>query len=54
MVQVGDAATIKEKEVKTKYPIEEGLIAGTTSQTGRITNLVPEQSLILKDRRVGL
>ena len=34
MVKVGDAATVEEKELRTEYPIEEGLIAGTTKQTG--------------------
>ena len=39
MVQVGNAATAKEKEVKTRYPVEEGLTAGTTTQTGNETTL---------------
>ena len=30
------------KWIKTKYPVEKGLIAATTSQTGRVMNLVPQ------------
>lgn len=33
MVTVGNAATLTEKEVKKRYPVEEGLTAGTTKQT---------------------
>ena len=33
MAKVGDAATVGEKELRTEYPVEEGLIAGTTKQT---------------------
>ena len=33
MVKVGDPATIGQKELRTEYPVEEGLIAGTTKQT---------------------
>ena len=33
MVKVGDPATVGEKELRTEYPVEEGLIAGTTKQT---------------------
>ena len=35
------ANTKGEKELRTNWPIEEGLIAETTKQTGNITNLVP-------------
>ena len=41
MVKVGDPATVEEKELRTEYPIEEGLIAGTTRQVGN-PNLVEE------------
>ena len=37
------ANTLKEKELKTKWPITDGLIGGTTKQTGHIENLVPEE-----------
>ncbi len=30
-----------QKEIKTKYPIEEGLIAETQTQTGRSSKLIP-------------
>jgi len=36
------ANTISEKELKTDWPIEEGLIAKTTKQTGRKMNLQPQ------------
>jgi len=36
------ANTISEKELKTDWPNEEGIIARTTKQTGRQTNLTPE------------
>ena len=37
------ANTTGEKELKTDWPVEKGLIAGTTSQTGRQMNLVPQE-----------
>jgi len=36
------ASTIGEKELRTKWPNEEGLTARTQTQTGRQSNLVPE------------
>ena len=39
-----------EKELKTDWPITEGLIARTTKQTGRVTNLVPEEKSLVSDR----
>lgn len=30
MASVGSAATVGEKELKTKYPVTEGITAGTT------------------------
>ena len=53
MAQVGDAATAGEKELKTDYPVEEGLTAGTQKQTGRDTQLEAEESKVL-DRDKGL
>lgn len=46
--------TIGEKELKTNWPVTEGLTAGTTKQTGRTSNLVPENSLIPERLKVGL
>ena len=43
MVKVGNEATMSEKEVKTAYPNEDGLEAGTQKQEGRQSNLVAEQ-----------
>lgn len=37
------ANTLGEKELKTDWPIEEGLTAGTTKQTGRKTSLEAEE-----------
>lgn len=49
------ASTSGEKEIKTKWPIEKGLIARTTSQTGRAMTLIAEQgSLVSKKDKVGL
>ena len=46
---------IGQKELKTAYPITSGLIAGTTSQTGRTENLIPvEGSTVPKRDRVGI
>jgi len=54
-ITVGDAATHNEKEVKTRYPVEEGLTGGTQKQTGRTTNLVPQEKSLVPDRKkVGL
>ena len=36
--------TIGEKELLTKWPVEKGLIAETTSQKGRKMYLTPENS----------
>jgi len=54
-ITVGDAATHNEKELKTEYPVEEGLTAGTQKQTGRTMNLVPEEgSLVPQKDRAGI
>jgi len=31
------------KSIMTRYPAIKGLVAGTTSQTGNVENLIPEQ-----------
>jgi hypothetical protein len=54
MVVVGDAATIGEKEIRTEYPVEEGLTAGTQKQTGRVTNLVAENSIVPERKTAGI
>tara|TARA_Y100000310_G_C20646068_1_gene796647 strand:- start:271 stop:435 length:165 start_codon:yes stop_codon:yes gene_type:complete len=53
------ANTSGEKELKTDWPVEEGLIARTTKQTGRTMNLLPEgfegvKTTILERDRAGL
>lgn len=44
----------KRKELKTFWPIEEGLTSGTQKQTGRVMNLVPQNSNVLRDEKIGL
>ena len=44
------ANTKGEKELKTDWPFEEGLEAETTSQKGRVMNLVPTRSSIVPKR----
>ena len=53
------ANTTGEKELKTKWPITSGLIAGTTKQEGRTTNLVAEgingvKTLVARKDKEGL
>lgn len=48
------ATTHNEKEVKTDWPVEEGLTARTQKQTGRITNLIPQQSFVRKTDKEGI
>lgn len=36
------AGGIGTKEIATRYPVTRGLISGTTTQTGDIENLIPE------------
>ena len=58
MVVVGNAATLNEKEVKTRYPVEEGLTAGTTKQTGTKSlsaqGLNGKVSCVVSKNRAGL
>jgi len=48
------ANTSGEKELRTNWPVEEGLTARTQKQTGRTTNLVPEVSLLTQREKEGL
>jgi len=43
------ANTIKEKELKTEWPITEGLTADTTKQT-QVMNLMPEEKSFITER----
>jgi len=53
-ITVGDAAGKGEKEIMTRYPVDEGLIAGTTKQTGK-RFLIPEvSSLVSRKDKTGL
>lgn len=48
-------STIGEKEIKTNWPNEEGLTAGTTKQTGMSMGLEAEEGSNVPMRvRVGL
>lgn len=51
---VGETGSAGTAAIKTNYPIEEGLTASTTKQTGRITNLIPQNSNIPSRVKVGL
>ena len=49
------ANTKGEKELRTSWPIEEGLTAQTQKQEGRESNLIPEEgSLIPRRFKEGL
>ena len=54
MVEVGTCG-IGGKEIKTDWPVTEGLTAGTQKQTGRKTNLTPvEGSKVRVEFQKGL
>jgi hypothetical protein len=53
MVEVG-TGTAGTRFLKTDWPIEEGLEAGTEKQTGRKTQLEPEENLSPQKEREGL
>lgn len=54
MVIVGSGSH-SSRFIKTDYPIEEGLTAGTQKQTGRESNLTPQESSMILDKdRTGL
>ena len=54
-IQVGDAATLSQKEVKRRYPVTKGLTAGTTKQEGTKTFLSPQnKSLVRKRNKEGI
>jgi|TARA_R100000501_G_C2609230_1_gene104250 hypothetical protein len=47
--------TLGEKELRTKWAFTSGLVAGTTRQAGRQSNLVPTRgSLVPRRKKVGL
>lgn len=48
------AYTIKQAQLKTDYPITDGIIAGTTTQKGHKMQLEPEKSFIPKEKLKGL
>ena len=53
MVTVGTGSK-GTRFVRTEYPVEEGLEAGTTKQEGNVSNLVPNISLIPISGKRGL
>ena len=54
-ITVGNAAGKGEKEIMTRYPVVEGLIAGTTKQEGNQPFLIPqEKSLVSRKDKEGL
>ena len=44
----------KEKGVKLNWPVEDGIVGGTTTQEGHVMNLVPEKSFVSEKDKVGL
>ena len=49
------ANTSGEKELKTNWPHVSGLTARTTKQTGRVSNLIPQEgSNVLRRNKAGL
>ena len=54
MTNTPRTATIGQKELRTEWPVEEGLTGGTQKQTGRTTNLVPENSVVPESKKILL
>lgn len=49
------ASSSGEKELKRKWPVEDGLTAGTTTQEGHIQRLIPTERSLVEDKdKVGL
>ena len=47
-------AEIKEKELRRDFPVDTGLIFGTTRQEGNVSNLVvQEKSLVTELEKLG-
>ena len=44
------ASTSGEKELKTNWPIEEGLTARTQKQTGRQMILIPQEASLVSEK----
>lgn len=53
MVVIG-TGKIRTKYIKTKWPIEDGLTAGTTTQKGHKATLEPDKSFLRVEHRKGL
>ena len=53
-ITVGSAAGKGEKEIQTRYPVDEGLTAGTQKQEGRVSNLIPQKTNIPRRKKIGL
>ena len=54
MTVKGDTGGIGTKGIKTKYPVTEGLILGTTKIKGKTINLVSKTSIVSQDEQEGL
>ena len=54
MGQVNDATTFDGKELKTNWPIDSGLTAGTEKQEGRQASLVAEKPSLVPSRNKEL
>jgi len=53
MVTVGTGKA-GDKELRTNWPVEDGLTAGTQKQEGRTKNLVAEETVVSEKDRVGI
>lgn len=54
MVEVATGG-LGTRAILNRYPVEEGLEAGTQTQEGRQENLIPEEGSLVPERhRVGL
>ena len=51
MTVQSDPAFKGEKELKTEWPHEEGLILGTTKIDGRVSTLEPEECSYVSERK---
>ena len=53
MVEIG-TGTAASRFLKTKYPVEEGLTAGTQTQEGRISSLESDNSIVTDNDKDGV
>lgn len=54
MVVQSSPVGLRQKEIKTEWPVISGLTAGTQKQEDRVTSLVEEENLINEKDRVKI